>query len=137
MSTTKTRTKTTFRVTVERDEDGWWVATVHGVAGVHTQGRTIAEARRFARDALAAAIGREAADAAELEMEPALPKNIQELVDRHRAARAQAEKLQGEAQGLATTMVRQAKKLGLSVRDVGELLGLSHQRVQQLAKARG
>lgn len=124
-----------YRVTVERDEDGWWVATVHGVPGVHTQGRTIAEARRFARDALAAAIGRDAADAAELAMEPHLPKDVEVLVAKHRAARAKAERLQEEAQRFAETLVRRARALGLSVRDVAELLGLSHQRVHQLRKA--
>jgi len=37
----------TYRVTYERDESGWWVASVHGVRGCHTQGRrTVDEARR-------------------------------------------------------------------------------------------
>lgn len=36
----------TYRIAYERDESGWWVATVHGVSGYHTQGRTVDEARR-------------------------------------------------------------------------------------------
>src|SRR6266576_2832918 len=36
----------TYRVAYERDESGWWVASVRGVRGCHTQGRTVDEARR-------------------------------------------------------------------------------------------
>lgn len=40
---------------IERDEDGWWVATVQGVEGLHTQGRTIAAARQRVIEAMDAA----------------------------------------------------------------------------------
>ena len=36
----------TYRVAYERDASGWWVASVRGVRGCHTQGRTVDEARR-------------------------------------------------------------------------------------------
>src|SRR5262249_12908543 len=36
----------TYRVSYERDESGWWVASVQGVRGCRTQGRTVDEARR-------------------------------------------------------------------------------------------
>ena len=41
-----------YRVAYERDESGWWVATVRGVRGCYTQGRTVDEARRRIREAL-------------------------------------------------------------------------------------
>ena len=41
-----------YRVAYERDESGWWVATVRGVRGCHTQGRTVDEAQRRIREAL-------------------------------------------------------------------------------------
>src|ERR1700687_2487273 len=41
-----------YRVAYERDESGWWVASVRGVRGCHTQGRTVDEARRRIREAL-------------------------------------------------------------------------------------
>src|SRR5437899_12337718 len=46
----------TYRVAYERDESGWWVASVRGVRGVrgcHTQGRTVDEARRRIVEAMA------------------------------------------------------------------------------------
>ena len=41
-----------YRVAYERDESGWWVATVRGVRGCHTQGRTVDEARPRIRETL-------------------------------------------------------------------------------------
>ena len=41
-----------YRVAYERDKSGWWIATVRGVRGCHTQGRTVDEARRRIREAL-------------------------------------------------------------------------------------
>jgi predicted RNase H-like HicB family nuclease len=49
----------------ERDEDGWWLATVAEVAGCHTQARTVDEARARIREALVAA-GATDAETAEL-----------------------------------------------------------------------
>ena len=41
-----------FRVVYERDAAGWWVASVRGVRGCHTQGRTVDEARERIAEAL-------------------------------------------------------------------------------------
>jgi predicted RNase H-like HicB family nuclease len=46
-----------YRVAYERDEAGWWVASVRGVRGCHTQGRTVDEARRRIREALELFVG--------------------------------------------------------------------------------
>ena len=42
-----------YHVTYKRDESGWWVASVREVRGCHTQGRTVDEARRRIRNAMA------------------------------------------------------------------------------------
>ena len=54
-----------FTVHYERDEDGWWVATINS-EGVVTQGRTLEQARERVRDALATALGSEVAANANL-----------------------------------------------------------------------
>ena len=55
-----------YTVRYERDEDGWWVATILEVPGVHTQGKSLEEARSRIREALAAAVGDEETARAEL-----------------------------------------------------------------------
>jgi predicted RNase H-like HicB family nuclease len=41
-----------YHVAYERDESGWWVASVREVRGCHTQSRTADEARRRIRKAM-------------------------------------------------------------------------------------
>ncbi len=41
-----------FKVRLEKDEDGWWVATVPALPGCISQGRTAAEARKNIREAI-------------------------------------------------------------------------------------
>ena len=120
-----------YRVTYGRDESGWWVASVPSVRGCHTQGRTIRQARERIREAL----GLFVADAkrATLRDEILLPGRVRSLVARQHAARERADAEQARAQAVTREAVRRlTRDVGLSVRDAGELLGLSHQRVQQL-----
>lgn len=120
-----------YIVTYERGENGWWVATVPSIPGCHTQGRTIAEARRRIREALSLWIE----DAAEAQLidDVRLPAQARQVLRQYRLARQQADEERMKAQESTVTAVRVlAGDLHLSVRDTGELLGLSHQRIQQL-----
>jgi predicted RNase H-like HicB family nuclease len=129
--------KAKYVVTYDRDEAGWWIAEVQGVAGVNSDGRTVADARRRVREALSLAIGDAAAKAAALVDEVKLPGETRKAVARATAARSKLEAIQAEAQESTATAVRELRKrLGLSIRDIADLLGISHQRVQQLARAR-
>jgi predicted RNase H-like HicB family nuclease len=120
-----------FTVLYERDETNWWMARVVGVRGCHTQGRTIEEARRRIREALGLYV--EDADGAELIDDIRLPREISRRLGAYRSARTRAAKEQERARSEAKGAVRLlTKKMRLSVRDAGTLLGLSHQRVQQL-----
>ncbi len=130
----KTKTKgkpATYTVTYERDETDWWVATVRGVRGCHTQGRTVEEARRRVREALVLFV--EDAERAELVDDVKLPADVRRTVTQCERARREANDVQAKAQALTQQAVRAlTRDLGLSVRDASALLGLSHQRVAQL-----
>jgi hypothetical protein len=118
--------KKKYTVAVARDEDGLWVATVKGLAGVHSQARTLAALGDRVREAIAAA----GAPAGVLHM--AYPKEVSAPVlvaDRARNEAARAAKV---AQAKTLEAVRELKKRGLSVRDAAHLIGVSFQRVQQL-----
>jgi predicted RNase H-like HicB family nuclease len=121
-----------YTVSYERDETGWWAAEVKEVQGCRTQGRSIAQARRRIRDALSLFI--DDAKKAALVDEVKLPAQARRSLTRLDAARQKADREQAKARATSADVVRVlTKKLRLSVRDVAEIVGLSHQRVQQLA----
>jgi len=122
----------TYHVDYERDEDRWWVATVRGIRGCHTQGRTINEARRRIREALKLFVdGR-----VRLEDHITLTAAIRQARARYEAYRKQAAEAEARARSSGQQIVRLlTKQCHLSTRDTGELLGLSHQRIQQLRQS--
>jgi predicted RNase H-like HicB family nuclease len=124
----------TYTVTYERDEKGLWVANVRGIAGCHTQGRTIAQARDRIREALA--LFDEHADTARLEDDVRLPNNVNRLVSAQRSARSKQEAMEAELRALNVKAARAlTKQVGLSLRDAGELLGASQESVRQWVEA--
>jgi predicted RNase H-like HicB family nuclease len=122
-------------VRFDRDaESGWWIVTVPEVQGCLTQGRSIAEGRRRIREALELFIGIGPAERATLVDDVRLPPDVRRQVRRVAAVRERAEKLRAKAQEATRAAVSQLTgQAGLSVRDAAEMLGLSFQRVQQLA----
>ncbi len=120
-----------YEVVLERDAGGRWLAHVPSVAGCHTHGRTLAQTRERIREALSLWV--EDADTAVLVEGIRLPEGALAVIRRSRLARSRAERARvraTESTGAAARML--VGDLGLSVRDAAALLGLSHQRVQQL-----
>jgi predicted RNase H-like HicB family nuclease len=112
------------------DQDGTtWLVEIREVPPCHTYGRSVAQARRRVREALRLFVAD--AETAELVDDIQLPGEIGEHVAAAQDARARAEQARAQEATLqaAHDLV---DRLGLSVRDAAELLGLSHQRVQQL-----
>jgi predicted RNase H-like HicB family nuclease len=122
-----------YKVKYQRDESNWWVATVVGVRGCHTQGRTLAEAERRIREALGLFF--DDAETATLKPLVRLAPAAKKQIAAHRLASSRLEDAQRRARSSAAAAVKTLSKMGLSYRDIGQLLGLSHQRVQQIAKS--
>jgi predicted RNase H-like HicB family nuclease len=120
-----------YTVHYKRDETGWWVASVSGVNGCHTQGRSIQQARKRIREALGLFISN--ASDAELVDHIHLPvqasKLVKQTIDNRKTADIATSKLM-KAQIKAAVML--TRQLGVSVRDAGEVLGISHQRIAQI-----
>ena len=122
----------TYRVAYERDQSGWWVASVRGVRGCHTQGRTVDEARRRIVEALELFVDH--ARTATLVDEVKLPTGAARAVRAYATLRKKAEQEDRRAALAARRAVRALRsgRLKMSARDAARLLGLSHQRVHQL-----
>jgi predicted RNase H-like HicB family nuclease len=121
----------TYNVVVERDESGAWIARVPQVPGCHTYGRTLEQVRRRIREALSLWV--EDADSADLVERLRLPGDARHAIRRSAAARARAERDRQEAHRATSAAAELlVRRVGLGVRDTGELLGISYQRVQQL-----
>ena len=120
-----------YRVELERDGTGWWVATAPKVPGVHTQGRSIEQAMNRIREALGLWVMD--ADDAELVPHIHLPAALRRRVDKALVARRRAERMDEEASRATLDAIEDlTDRQALSVRDVATLLELSPARVGQL-----
>jgi predicted RNase H-like HicB family nuclease len=121
----------TYQVDITRDETGAWIAAVQDVPGAHTYGRSLRQARNRIREVLSLWV--DDADDAEFECRIHLPASARDLVRRATSARAEAaraiDRAAASTEEVATALVHD---FGMSLRDAGELLNLSHQRMQQI-----
>jgi predicted RNase H-like HicB family nuclease len=124
--------KRTYTARVERSGQ-WWAISVPSIRGVHSQTRRLDHAEHMARDAIAGVLDIDPSQV-EVTLDIHLPTAIRTVVQAARQARSEAERATDratdETRHAVTTLVLEQ---GLSVRDVGALLSLSHQRVSQLA----
>ena len=125
----------TYRVAYERDETGWWVASVRGVRGCRTQGRTVDEARRRIVEALELFV--DDARTAKVVDDVKLPAAAARAVSAYAVHRRRAEQEDERAARAARRAVKvlRSGRLKMSARDAARLLGLSHQRVHQLTQS--
>lgn len=120
-----------YRVVLERDESGTWIARIPSVPGCHSHGRSLVEARRRIREALSLWV--EGADASELVDDVRLPSDALAAVRRSSRSRARLAVVRSEAStATADAVTRLVDDLGLGVRDAAYLLGVSFQRIQQI-----
>jgi len=111
----------------------WWALSVPEIKGVYSQARSLSEARSMAREAIALMLDiPEDSFDVELTIEP-WADEIREL----NAVRAEQQELEERLDALRLELLEQFKAGGVSTRDAGEALGLSHQRISQLKAAHG
>ena len=124
----------TCHVTYERDESGRWVASVRELRGCHTQGRTVDEARRRIVEAMELFIdnARSARIVDDVKLPPAAKKAIRAYTTLRRRAEQEDRRAALAARRAVKTL--RGGRLKMSARDAARVLGLSHQRVHQLAQ---
>jgi predicted RNase H-like HicB family nuclease len=130
----------TYTAVYELDTNKWWFVHIDEIPGCHSRGGNIAAARRNILEAASALLE---VDESELVIEDdvQLPEPLRKAVAVARQRRAEAEQVRGAAQEATDEALRtlNGSGLGLSTRDMGDLLGVSHQRVNQVlsGKANG
>jgi predicted RNase H-like HicB family nuclease len=124
----------TYHVVYERDEIGWWVASVRELRRCHTQGRTVDEARRRIAEAMELFVDN--ARSAKIVDEVKLPTSAAKAIRAYTTLRKKADREDRRAAMAARRAVRLLRggRLKMSARDAARLLGVSHQRVHQLAQ---
>lgn len=123
----------TYRATAVRD-GGLWLLDVPEIERV-TQARRLDQAELMVRSLISIMTG-EPEDSFDVTIQPQLESAMSEVVLRAVAAKARAAAAQAEASNLQREAVRLMTESGMTIRDAGDLLGITHQRVAQLLASR-
>ncbi len=131
----KARKKNQYTVQYELDEEsGWWAVSVREEPGCFTQGKTLTQCRERIREALSLSV--DDAYEAELIDEIVVPKEIKSILLAVEKKQSELKEFQVETKKItAKAAVTLNKKFHCGMRDIGELMGLSHQRIAQLTKS--
>lgn len=128
----------TYRVRVTREDDTW-LADVKGLSGAHTYARSLAGLDRSVREVivLMTDLPDKAMDSLDLAYDYRTgSEDVDKEAGKLRRLRADLERDSRDVNARTEKLARQLVAAGWSVRDVGALLGISPQRVSQLANVR-
>jgi hypothetical protein len=130
---------TTYIAVARPDPERGWLIRIRGLGsypdeGLPTWARNLAEVEAMASDLIAVYLD-VPEDSFGVEIRVELPAAVQEHLRRAAELRDRAVHAQAEAADEYRSAARELKAGGLTVRDIGAALGVSHQRAQQLASA--
>ena len=108
---------------------GWWAVHIPEVDGAFTQTRRLDQVADMAAEAVAMILGLDPSTI-DVTVEPHTGKDS--LIAQAREARDAADRAADEASRVMRQTAREPVADGLTVRDVGRVMGVSHQRVSQL-----
>jgi len=106
---------------------------------IATFGRTLASAKRYARSALAVHLEVDDLAAAGVEVidDVRLPTSVTDEISRLLDQRSKVDTLRAEVAEATRRTTAELRRMGLSTRDVGEILGISGARVAQIEREAG
>lgn len=122
---------TTYTVSATRSGAWWAINAAIPQASVHTQSRRLDRVEEAAREAIALALD-VPSDSFDVDVEVHLPQEVDDFVHAVNDMTALTDALQSLSLQLRRQVAAQLQALGYSVRDSGQLLGVSAQRISQL-----
>ena len=127
---------TTYRVTVTRDEAGFWIATAPDVPGAHTFARRLDQLPQRMAEAISLFVDLEPTSiGVQLDVDLAglgLGGDEAEAVHEAEDLRAELAALEARLHAATRRSARALASQGVTLRDSASLLGVSYQRVHQL-----
>ncbi len=131
MVTDETALANDYRVDVVRS-GAWWAITVPALDGVFSQTKRLDQVEDSAREAISLMLNVDEGEIGALDVVVTPPAGVADLLDALQESTVAAD----EAARVAAATRREVAELlraeGLPLRDVGVLIGVSHQRVSQL-----
>jgi DNA gyrase/topoisomerase IV subunit A len=122
----------TYKLVVER-EPNWWIVQIPEL-GLTTQARRLGDVDKNAREAIAALLDVGTASF-DLEQDVRAPVAVVRELDEARALMDRAASLREEsADRIGQAVEKLIKDFGLTMREAGKILDLSHQRIAQLVE---
>lgn len=120
------------RYTATARRDGpWWVVQCDQLPAAISQVRRLDQAAEIHQEAIAFVAGVPAGEV-EVEVVADVPAGVTENLRRVATLRAEVASAELEARSLWSAAARELHAAGLTVRDVGTVLGVSYQRAHQL-----
>ncbi|MST48894.1 hypothetical protein FYJ63_01265 [Mobiluncus holmesii] len=123
----------TFTVTARRMKNGRW-AISNEELGAYSQVSRLDQIEEEMREALAYLAGINENEI-EISIQPELDESVSTALEHLIAARNAEQAATANTKEISANTVRLLRNQGYSMRDIGTLLGVSHQRVSQLAAA--
>lgn len=123
-------TPVSHRIHVARSGD-WWAITIPDLLGAFSQCMRLDQVEAMAREAIALMLDIDTDDVGDIEVDVELPDQIADDLAELRRSERLAEDARHTAARAQRRAAERLRASGLSVRDVGRILGISHQRVSQ------
>ena len=123
---------TTFTVTAERSGK-WWVLQADELPGAITQVARLDQADQI-KEAIAF-VGKLSESEVEIRLRPVVSEAVTRRLEQVRELRARADAAKAAAALEWGQVAKDLSSEGFTMRDVGTILGISHQRAQQLIKS--
>jgi hypothetical protein len=126
-----------YVISVQRSHDGWWAIRGENMPegyGLYSQARRLDQVESVARDAISALLDTPS-DAFTVTWIMRHPDDLNDVVSAASSARATAEIAQRASTDATKAAVDALAREGYTYRDIGTILGITHQRAQQISTA--